>query len=134
MLILCRLQSANDAAAAGKPWPADTVAALVDGGLGSFRLAHAESAAQSAQVFTATRSAQEDPYKPKDTRRLAADVLWGGAQSMTPAVARAIFKRGLVEPLLEVGSPRLAPVSEVLRLQCESQGSLAVMSRCQMLF
>ena len=97
------LQAATDAAAAGKPWAADAIAALVDGGLGSLRLARAESIAQSARVFTAPGSAQEDRFKPKSTRRLAADVMWGAAQSMTPAVPRAIFKRGLLKPLLEVG-------------------------------
>jgi Tfp pilus assembly protein FimV len=102
---MCHLQAASDAAAASKPWAADAVAALVDGGLGSFRLAHAESAAQQAQLAAAPwwGPAQEDPYKPHTTRCLAGDTLWGAAQNMTPAVSTAIFKRGLVEPLLEVG-------------------------------
>ena len=101
------LQAASDAAAAAEPWAADAVAALVDGGLGSFRLAHAESAAQQAQLAMAPwwGPAQEDPYKPHTTRCLAGDVLWGAARNMTPAVSAAVFKRGLVESLLEVSCP-----------------------------
>ena len=52
--------------------------------------------------------AQEDPYKPHTTRCQAGDILWGAAQTMTPAVSSAIFKRGLVEPLLEVSYPLTA--------------------------
>lgn len=55
LTVICILQSAKAAAAAGMPWAADDIATLVHGGLGTFRLAHAESAAQQASAAPGLR-------------------------------------------------------------------------------
>ena len=97
-----RLQYANAAVAAGKPWAADAIAALVRASLGSFQLAHAEAAAQEALPSTATGAAELDTRRPGKVRNVAAIILSGVAVGMTQPAAHAVAKCGLVNPLLEV--------------------------------
>ena len=96
------LQCAERAAAAGKPWTGDALAALVRGSLGTLQLAHAEAAAQRALPSTAVGAGYPDPRQPFKTRRVAGDMLLHVSDIMTPHVSRTFAQRGLVPPLLEV--------------------------------
>jgi hypothetical protein len=97
-----RLQVAGDFAWAGRLWAGNAIASLVQGSLGILRLAHAEAAAQAASSLTATAAEQPNPRKPHETRALAANILRGAAQGLTPLVTRTLTKRGLIGPLLQV--------------------------------
>jgi hypothetical protein len=112
----CDAQFAGAAAAAGKPWAGDAVAALVLGGLGCLRLARAEAAAQQAPAVDAPSSTSPDPRKPHNTRRQGASILLGASQSLTPLVARTLASKGLARTLLQVRSPVLNDALQGSRL------------------
>ena len=101
------MQFAGAAAAAGKPWAGDAVAALVLGGLGCLQLARAEATAQQAPAADTASSTLPDPRKPHNTRRQGASILLGASQSLTPLVARTLANKGLARPLLQVRNPVL---------------------------
>jgi hypothetical protein len=96
------LQGANAAAARGKPWAADAVAALVRGGLGSLNLAHAECAAQLALPLETPQAAKPDLGKPYRARHMGADILALVTECLTPPISRALVRQGLVPALLQV--------------------------------
>jgi hypothetical protein len=105
---VCNLQSASDAAAAGRPWAGDAIAALVRGGLGVLRLAHAEFAAQAANPFgDGLNECEEqmimDPIVPLDLRCTALGIVDYAAQGIQQPALRALARQGLVAPLLQVG-------------------------------
>ena len=100
---VCGVQYAAAAAAAGKSWAGNAVAALISGGLGCLRLADAESAAQAALPRTPLRtSKQPDSQKPYQTRRGGANILQGASRSLTSQVLQSLGKRGLAGTLLQV--------------------------------
>jgi hypothetical protein len=93
-------QYANAATLAGRPWASDAIIALLSGGLGSFWLAHAKSAAQKALRSAASAAAHAETL---ETRRRAANTVGGVIGGLTRPVACALAKRGLVGPLLQLG-------------------------------
>lgn len=93
------LQCASEAAAAGRPLTGTGISALVRGGLGSFRLAHAEAAAHEACLSGATASSSDLAGA---TWRCGAGTLASVSRGVSPAVARALARHGLVTPLLQV--------------------------------
>ena len=113
-LLDCKLQSATAAATLDRPWAEDAVVAIVRGGLGSLRLAHAKSTAQEALPCTG-HPAQPDSRKPYTARQCGADILADVAQGLlTPPVLRNLAKQGLVPDLLQVGSSYTAGSSNAL--------------------
>lgn len=117
----CDLQYCNEEAAGSMPWAGGFVSALVHGGLGSFRFAHAEAVAQEAAGrSSAAGNADFDPTAPQKARLMGASTLEGISRGMTPPVARALASRGLIRPLLQVGSPA-SPVTTCVRLRSAFQ-------------
>ena len=105
---MCNPQAAAES---GRRWTADALAAHVHGGLGSFRLAQAEAAARAALDTRTPEAVQPDPQEPHRTWCCGADTLAAVARNLTPSAALTLSKRGLVAPLLQVGSCTLAPKS-----------------------
>lgn len=110
------LQHAIAAGFWAKPSAGDAIAALLKGGLGSFRLAHAEAAAQEALLSRGRGAAQLDPCRPRNARTAAVAIVQDTATGLTPVMARILAKRGLVGPLLQVTSCATL-CSPALRLQ-----------------
>ena len=120
-------------------WAGDLVAALVHGGLGVLRFAHAEAAAQRvAGPSAAAGNAEVDPVAPQTARLNGVSTLEGVSRDMTPTVARTLVKQGLVGPLLQVGSPagscQLISSRCTLLLNTGSQMSLPPASACRKLY
>ena len=104
-MLTCTLQAAKAAAVAGMPWAVNDIVTLVRGGLGTFRLAHAESAAQKALAPGTPQATQLEPFKPYGARLLGVSTLTGVSGSMTPHLARSLASRGLALPLLQARTP-----------------------------
>ena len=110
----CDAQTATDAASSAKPWAGDAIAALARGGLGSFRLAHAESAAQAALLSDMPAAVRPDACQPHNMRRQAADIMAGVSAGLTLPAAFALADQGLVGLLLQVRWPVLGSAERVL--------------------
>ena len=114
----CHLQSAETAAAAGKPWAGDAIAALVRGGLGCYRLAHAESIAQLGLPAGTPRDAKPDSSKPHKTLRVGIDVMQRVSRLMTPLAARTLANPLSMGPMVKVSSPTLFHTGSRAALTC----------------
>ena len=103
------------AAESGRRWAGDALAAHVHGGLGSFRLAQAEAEAQAALATRSPEAVQPDLQEPHKMWHCGADILAAVAGNLKPSAALTLTGRGLVTPLLQVGSRTPAAVSYVMQ-------------------
>jgi hypothetical protein len=101
IVLMCNLQAAAEL---GRRWTGDALAAHVRGGLGCFRLAQAEAAAQAALATRSPEAVQPGPQVLHKAWRCGADTLAAVARNLMPAAALSLTKQGLVAPLLQVGS------------------------------
>lgn len=125
---MCNPQAAAES---GRRWTGDALAAQVHGGLGSFRLAQAEAAAQAALATRTPEAVQPDPQELHKAWRCCADTLAAVARNLTPCAALTLTKQGLVAPLLQVGSCTPAAVWEVMHLAASwSSCLMAAMPWC----